>query len=165
MDGDGDLDAFLVQSGSLDPTAQVDRLSRLYRNDGHGRFEDVTGASGIASLGYSMRVAAGDYDDDGDVDLYVTCYGPSALLRNEGGGRFTDVAAGVRGDGWGASAAFLDYDADGDLDLLVAKYVRWRPETEIGCYGAAGRAEFCLTDELRRTRDGPALFATTAAGV
>ncbi len=146
MDGDGDLDAFLVQSGSLDAAAPVDRTSRLYRNDGRGGFEDVTAASGANVPGYGMGVAAGDYDDDGDVDLYVTSYGPNALLRNDGGGRFTDVAAaaGVRDESWGASAAFLDYDADGDLDLFVANYVRWRPESEIDCYGAAGRAEFCL---------------------
>ena len=155
MDEDGDLDAFLVQSGSLVPSAEADRSSRLFRNDGRGRFEDVTLGSGIAIEGYGMGVAAGDYDDDGDVDLYVTCYGPNALLRNEGGGRFVDVAreAGVRDESWGASAAFLDYDADSDLDLFVTNYVRWRPEAEIDCYGAAGRAEFCLPTNY----DAPAM--------
>jgi len=176
MDDDGDLDAYLVQSGSLDPEARVDRASRLYRNDGRGRFEDVTAGSGAEIEGYGMGVAAGDYDDDGDVDLYVTSYGPNALLRNEGGGRFVDVAAaaGVRATTWGASAAFLDYDADGDLDLFVANYVRWLPETEIDCYGAAGRPEFCLPtnyaapemDRLYRNRgDGTFEDVTVEAGL
>jgi len=155
MDGDGDLDAYLVQSGSLDGSAAVDRANRLYRNDGAGRFDDVTAGSGAGDTGYGMGVAAGDYDDDGDVDLYVTNYGPNVLLRNDGGGRFTDVGtlAGVADPAWGTSAAFLDYDADGDLDLFVVNYVRWRRESELACYGFAGRAEFCLPTNY----DAPAM--------
>ena len=76
-----------------------------------------------------MGVAAGDYDNDGDTDLFVTNAGPNVLLRNDGQGRFTDVTAGagVAGAGWSTSAAFFDDDADGDLDLFVLRYINWAP--------------------------------------
>ena len=121
-DGDGDLDLFLVQSGSLTAAARGEH--RLYENDGAGRFTDVTAEAGITPGGYGMGAAAADHDGDGDIDLYVTCVGPNRLLRNDGGGRFTDVtaAAGVGDPGWGTSATFLDVDLDGHLDLFVTNY-------------------------------------------
>ncbi|MDH3626693.1 MAG: CRTAC1 family protein [Acidobacteriota bacterium] len=146
MDGDGDLDAYLVQSGNLiDPGAQGG-VNRLFENDGAGHFRDVTEGSGADDDGYGMGVAAGDYDDDGDVDLYVTNYGPNVLLRNEGGGRFADVtvAAGVGHRGWGTSAAFVDYDADGDLDLFFTNYVNWSLTDERDCYNTAWQLDYCL---------------------
>ena len=91
MDGDGDLDAYLVQSGRLvDPTEERPG-NRLLRNLGDGTFEDATAGSGADDRGYGMGVATGDYDNDGDVDLYVTNVGPNVLLRNDGRGRFTNV--------------------------------------------------------------------------
>ncbi|MGH7292706.1 MAG: FG-GAP repeat domain-containing protein, partial [Myxococcota bacterium] len=104
MDSDGDLDALLVQSGSLiDPQAMSSH--RLFRNRGDGFFDDITQASGLPrGSGYGMGIASADYDNDGDVDLYITAYGPNMLLRNDGptdgGHRFTDVtaAAGVGHD-------------------------------------------------------------------
>ena len=141
VDGDGDLDAYVVQSGSLDRHApgQVDRL---YINTGDGAFEP--GPALPDADGYGMGVAAGDYDNDGDVDLYVTNVGPNVLLRNDGDGVFESVAAaaGVDEPGWGASAAFLDFDADGDLDLFLANYIRWREEVELKCY-IAGVRTYC----------------------
>lgn len=145
-DGDGRLDVYFVQSGSL--VSGERGANRLFLNRGAGvepRFEDATGGSGTGHGGYGMGVACGDYDGDGDVDLYVTNLGPNVLLRNEGGGRFVDVTgeAGVGHAGWGTSAAFLDYDADGRLDLYVANYLEWSVEGEIPCKNELGQPDYC----------------------
>lgn len=144
MDGDGDLDAYLVQGGRLDGTPRATG-NRLFANRGGGRFDDVTADSGAEAHGYGMGVAAGDFDDDGRTDLYVTNVGPNVLLRNLGGGRFEDVTerAGVGDPNWGSSAAFLDYDRDGDLDLFVVNYVRWSLAVERPCDAPRGGADYC----------------------
>ena len=151
MDGDGDLDAYLVQGGSLGAPAAEPDGNKLFENQGDGTFADVTDGSGTDHRGYGMGVGAGDYDDDGDVDLYVTNFGPDVLLRNEGQGRFTDVTseAGVGNPKWGTSVAFLDYDADGDLDLFVANYVNWSLAIEQDCYNTAGLLDYCLPINYR----------------
>jgi len=142
-DGDGDLDLFMVQSGSLVRPEASDH--RLYENDGSGRFLDVTRASGITPGGYGMGVAAADYDADGDVDLYITCVGPNRLLQNDGGGRFTDVThvAGVGDGSWGTSAAFVDFDRDGHLDLFITNYVDWSLAEEEDCFDPTGLPDYC----------------------
>src|SRR6185295_18741365 len=140
LDNDGFLDLYLVQSGTLSgresssPSSEREGFSRasgnrLYRNRGDGTFEDVTEASGAGLHGYGMGVTAGDFDNDGFTDLYVTNYGANVLLRNDGHGHFVDVTAkaGVASTGWSTSAAFVDYDGDGALDLFVARYLDWRP--------------------------------------
>ena len=130
FDGDGDQDLLLVSSTRWpwNPAGSPAGTPRLYANDGHGRFRDVTTAAGLDRELYGMGVAVGDADGDGDPDLLLTAVGPDVMLRNDGG-RFTDVTrtAGVAGDpaGWSTSAAFFDADRDGDLDLLVASYVVW----------------------------------------
>ena len=146
MDADGDLDLYLVQSGSVHEPGSVAGRNRLFANRGDGTFDDVTDGSGADDPGYGMGVAVGDVDEDGDPDLYVTNWGPNALLRNDGGGKFADVTESSRtGDpGWGTSAAFCDLDVDGDLDLFVANYVHWSPETEIECRSPTGVLDFCL---------------------
>ncbi|NIM64272.1 MAG: hypothetical protein GTN89_08925, partial [Acidobacteria bacterium] len=151
MDGDGDLDAYLVQSGSLVDPGPGSGVNRLFENDGAGNFRDVTEGSGAADAGYGMGVATGDYDDDGDVDLYVTNYGPNVLLRNDGGGRFSDVTtvAAVGHAGWGTSAAFVDHDADGDLDLFFANYVNWSLANERDCHNTAWQPDYCLPTHYR----------------
>jgi hypothetical protein len=114
--------------------------SRLYRNLGNGRFEDVTEEAGLALPLYGMGVTAADYDADGDPDLYLTAVGTNRLLRNDGG-RFTDVTmrtgahgnSGMPGDppSWSTGAAWVDTDRDGWLDLFVCNYVRWTPKTDL----------------------------------
>jgi hypothetical protein len=146
MDGDGDLDLLLVQSGSMSAAPGTPSGHRLYRNDGRGTFEDVTAGSGVDEVsGYGMGVATADYDADGDVDLYLTGLGANALLRNDGAGRFTDVtrAAGAGGSGWSTSATFFDMDGDGHLDLFVTRYVDWSPAIERECYSLKGEVDYC----------------------
>ena len=140
IDGDGDLDAYLVQSGSVEAVGEVGNANRLYLNDGDGRFTMAPG-SGSEDRGYGMGVTTGDYDNDGDVDLYVTNLGANVLLRNDGAGRFDDVTdvAGVGDSGWGTAAAFVDLDQDGDLDLYVVNYVSWTLATAKECYAVNTR--------------------------
>jgi hypothetical protein len=126
FDDDGWMDIFLVDGGSFADAAVARRAGhRLYRNRGTGTFEDVTAASGIKQHEYGMGACAGDYDNDGATDLYVTNVGPNVLYRNTGGGRFAEVpnAAGASTSLWSTSCAFLDIDRDGDLDLFVTNYV------------------------------------------
>ena len=145
MDGDGDLDAYLVQSGSLYPDSDASGANGLFKNLGQARFEDVSAVSGAADAGYGMGVACGDPDHDGDVDLYVTNLGSNTLLLNDGSGRFVDGtdAAGVGDPGWSTSAAFCDLENDGHLDLYVCNYLDWQAENELPCRNQMGTADFC----------------------
>jgi hypothetical protein len=146
IDGDRDLDLLLVQSGRIASPSGTPAGHRMYRNRGDGHFDDVSNASGIAGVaGYGMGAATGDYDDDGDVDLYITNLGANVLLQNDGQGRFADVTrqAGVAGSGWSTSATFADVDADSDLDLFVTRYLDWRSEIERECYSLTGVPDYC----------------------
>jgi hypothetical protein len=125
-DNDGWPDVFLVDGGSLaDPKVAGTARDRLYRNRRDGTFEDVTAASRITHQGFGVGACAGDFDNDGWTDLYLTREGPNALYRNGERGTFTDVtqAAGVASTQMSTSCAFADVDKDGDLDLFVAHYV------------------------------------------
>jgi hypothetical protein len=144
-DGDGWIDIFLVDGGSIaDPAVARTARHRLYRNRGNGTFEDTTGRSGIRHRGYGMGACAGDYDNDGRVDLYLTNVGPNALYRNAGDGTFTDVTGAARVDAaeWSVSCAFADLDRDGDLDLFVASYVSTDPKHSPFCGNAKARLRF-----------------------
>ena len=135
-DGDGVLDLYLVNSGRLPGLSnEPEAANALFRNEGVGRFADVTDATGVGDRGYGMGAAVGDYDNDGWADLYVTNFGANALFRNEGVGRFADVtdAAGVGCPGWGTSAAFADVDLDGDLDLFVGNYLDYPTKDPLVC--------------------------------
>jgi len=126
FDNDGWLDVFLVDGGSLaDPSVARRARHRLFRNRRNGTFEDVTDASNIHHRDYGMGACAGDIDNDGLIDLYITNLGPNALYRNAGGGRFAEVpnAGGANSALWSTSCAFVDIDRDGDLDLFVTNYV------------------------------------------
>jgi hypothetical protein len=134
-DNDGDQDLLFINSSwwpgdSREPAP----TQALYRNDGQGRFRDVSAEAGLDFTCYCMGVAAGDYDGDGWTDLYITALGRNFLLANQSG-RFVDVTgqAGVAGrdDDWNTGAAFLDYDRDGDLDLFVASYVLWSRKIDL----------------------------------
>ena len=135
--GDGRPDIFFTEGAEL-PSLEKrlpEYANRLYRNDGDMRFTDVTAAAGVAGVGYAMGAAAGDYDNDGHVDLFVAGVRRNQLLRNRGDGRFEDVTAraGIASGDWAVAAGWLDYDNDGLLDLFVVNYVQWSPETNRAC--------------------------------
>ena len=136
-DGDGWMDVYLVNSGATpsSPSAPPGK-NRLFRNNGDGSFSDVTDQAGVGDPSYGMGCVFADYDNDGDVDLYVTNLGPNVLYRNNGDGTFTDVsaAAGVADPLWSTSAAFGDYDRDGWLDLYVGNYLKFTFATHRRCY-------------------------------
>lgn len=125
-DNDGDLDIYFVNSLTVDLVkSKTKTKSDLYRNDGGGKFTEVSVKAGVSDIGWGMGVAVGDYNNDGFEDLYVTCLGPNHLLKNNGNGTFTDLTekAGVGDPRWSTGASFVDYDNDGDLDLFVVNYV------------------------------------------
>jgi hypothetical protein len=134
-DNDGDIDIYFVTGAPLrGTTVQTPPRNALYRNDGGWKFTDVTERAGVGDTGYGLGVTVGDYDNDGDQDIYLNNYGPNVLYRNNGDGTFTDVTkqAGVAGRGGvGAGACFLDIDGDGDLDLFVAQYLEFSYEKHV----------------------------------
>lgn len=135
------VDIYFLNGAPLPGSAATSApTNALYRNDGNLHFTDVTDEAGVGDMGFGLGVTAADYDNDGDLDLYLNNFGPNVLYRNNGDGTFTDVAeqAGVRGgDQVGAGTCFLDIDKDGDLDLYVANYIRFsfdshKPHTMMG---------------------------------
>ena len=177
LDGDGDLDVYLVQSGRVDKTLPAElSANRLYLNRGDGRFDEVGGGAGAGDRGYGMGVAAGDYDNDGDTDLYVTNLGPNVLLQNDGTGSFRDVTAesGVGDPRWSTAANFIDLDLDDDLDLFVVNYINWSPEIERECYVKTFYITYCgptaysvpaMDGLYRNNGDGTFTDVTKAAGI
>jgi enediyne biosynthesis protein E4 len=160
-DNDGDMDVYLVQGY---PTARDGKPlvplkpgwkpgNRLFRNNltetGKLTFTDVTESAGVGLADQGMGVAAGDYDNDGHVDLYVTNYSHNVLYHNNGNGTFTDVTAtaGVASSGWSTSAAFIDYDRDGLLDLAVVHYVDFYRRA---CYFREGGLDYCGPSPFKR---------------
>jgi len=160
-DNDGDLDVFLVQGAALpfDAATKAGRgrggppTCRLFRNDlvaaADGRrtlhFTDVTEAAGVGLRVYGMGAAVGDYDNDGYPDLFVTSFGSTTLLHNNGDGTFRDVTkqAAVSDSAWSTSAAFIDFDRDGYLDLFVARYVDFTTAANKLCNDPAGARDYC----------------------
>jgi hypothetical protein len=159
-DGDGRLDIYLVTGPQLSAARErIPHRNALYRNLGGWKFEDVSKRTGVDAAAWGNGVCAGDFDDDGRLDLYVTNWGSNFLFRNRGDGAFEDVAAraGVAAGGWSTGCSFLDADADGDLDLYVARYVEttwdsvvqakrtlvWRngPRIMVGPTGLPGEAD------------------------
>ena len=189
-DNDGDLDLYLVQGSMLGTGSPLvappdgPLTDRLYRNnlevDAEGartlRFTDVTDESGIHAPGYGQGVAAGDYDNDGWVDLYVTQFGPNQMWRNQGDGTFVDVSdeTGTADPAWSVPASFVDVDRDGWLDLVVANYVDFTVEANVQCHHPERRTRiYCdpvdyhgEPDRLYRNRgDGTFADVTTVAGM
>jgi len=136
-DGDADMDILFVNSKRWDWNSRpggTPATCALYSNDGKGNFTDVSNETGLDVSLYGMGCAIGDYDDDGDPDVYLSAVGPNRLLRNDGG-KFVDVTAqaGVAGppDAWGTSCGWFDYDLDGRLDLFVCNYIVWSRELDL----------------------------------
>ena len=167
FDGDGDLDILLVQGSALERATGggIAPRHRLFRNElsasEHGggalRFTDVSDRAGLGAGDYGMGVATGDYDNDGDVDLYLTNFGANRMYRNNADGTFTDVTreAGVGLDDprWSTSASFCDYDTDGDLDLFVANYVDFTVADNKICHDPTGARDYCGPLQFRPVPD------------
>ena len=142
-DNDGFLDLFFTNGAAIPSLEKTGPgfANRLFHNNGDGTFTDVTEKSGIAGIGYSMGVAAGDFDNDGFVDLYVTGVNQNQLLHNNGDGTFTDVTAKAhvpgtipgKGKAWSVTAGWLDYNNDGLLDLFVVNYLDYDLKTAGSC--------------------------------
>ena len=195
-DGDGAPDLFFAQGGEVPGSTEVPggggpapAPGALFRNDGNGRFTEVSAAAGFGALppgvaaGFGMGAVAADLDDDGDPDLLLTRAGPDLLYENRGDGTFAPhpssplPAPAVRGlpGGWSASAAFSDLDADGDLDLFVTRYLDWSAANDPECARVV-RGErirsYCLPDAfsgvpdlLYENRGGDFVEVSEAAGV
>jgi enediyne biosynthesis protein E4 len=175
---DGRPDIFFTNGAAtplLDKTGDT-YANRLYRNDGDMRFTDVTETAGVRGIGYAMGAAAGDFDNDGHVDLFVAGVRRNQLLRNAGDGHFEDVTekAGIASGEWAAAGGWFDYDNDGRLDLLVVNYVQWSPDTNRYCGDQArGVRTYChprffqgLPNRLYRNRgDGTFEDVSTRAGL
>ena len=175
VDNDGWLDILLANSTGWPEQAAAGTHAALYRNDGDGTFTDMTRGSGLDVPIYGIGGAAADFDNDGQVDLYLTALGPNRLLRGQGDGTFVDVtdASGTGDPGFSTSAVWLDYDRDGQLDLFVTNYVEWTPETDLYCTLDGESKSYCTPESyrgqssslFRNLGDGTFEDATVASGV
>jgi hypothetical protein len=141
-DNDGKLDIIMVNASTVERYKHGgDPLVTLWHQDAGGKFTDITAKAGLTSKGWGMGVAVADFDNDGNLDLFVTGYGGNALYRNKGSCNFEDVTdkAGVRGGGFSTGAAWADYDRDGNVDLFVSRYVH----VDINDLPAFGSTKFC----------------------
>ena len=143
-DNDGWPDIFVVNGTTLDAVPGKAPTSHLFHNNHDGTFTDVTAKSGLGVSGWGQGACVGDYDNDGNEDLFVTFYGHNHLFHNKGNGTFEDVSkqAGVEGSGvrWGTGCAFVDYDRDGLLDIAVANYV----DFDLSKAPKPGDGAFCM---------------------
>ncbi len=176
-DGDGALDLYFPQPTALGQCRgklPEPLRHRLFLNDGSGHFRASEQA--LPNLrDYGIGAAVGDYDNDGDPDLFVACQGQSHLLQNQGDGTWHDVTSKARIDlkGFATGAAFFDYDRDGWLDLYVLRYCEWSIATDIACPGPDGKRDVCTPLSytpsthvlLRNNGDGTFSNATKAAGM
>lgn len=151
-DRDGWQDILLINGMDWPGHRRQRSMLKLYRNNRNGTFSDVTRAAGLDVELYGMGVAAGDYNNDGFPDLFISCVGQSRLFRNTGKGTFVDVtnASGLQGrQGLSTSALWFDYDRDGLLDLFVCNYVRWSPEHDVFCSLDGTHKSYCTPEAYR----------------
>ena len=144
-DNDGWQDILFVNSMDWPENKKHHSYPALYHNNKDGTFTDVTAQAGLAVEMYGIGVAAADYDNDGNIDIYITCVGSNHLFRNLGNGKFVDVtkSAGLADSGFSTSAAWFDYDNDGKLDLFVGHYVDWTPQTDLFCTLDGKNKSYC----------------------
>jgi len=163
-DNDGWQDILLINSTRIPSQPGPTGYPALYHNNKNGTFTDVTREAGLAVEMYGMGVAAADYDNDGNVDIYITALGQNRLFKNAGGGKFKDVsaAAGVAHDGFSTSAMWFDYDRDGRLDLFVTDYVEWTAATDLFC-SLDGKSKSYCTPESYKGRS-PTLYHNRGNG-
>ena len=193
-DNDGDTDVYLVQGSVLEPADKpastlfpwrdsVPPRGRLFRNDlrldKNGvrtiQFTDVTEKSGILATGYGMGVAAGDINNDGWTDLYLTNLGSNQMYLNKGDGTFVDITKTSNTDDprWTTSATFVDYDRDGWLDLMIVNYAAFSPANSPDCYASTTARDYCTPRVFRapgnrlfhNLRNGKFADVTAASGV
>jgi enediyne biosynthesis protein E4 len=152
LNGDDWLDIVLVNGRDWTSRGRQS-LHGLYKNNGDGTFTSVVAGSGIDVEIYGMGVAAGDYDNDGKADLYITALEGDRLYHNDGNFKFSDVTktAGIANADFGTSAAWLDYDEDGRLDLFVANYVKWSAETDLFCTLDGSSKSYCTPESYKGT--------------
>ena len=152
-DGDGWQDVFFTNGKDWPGQRRRTSTLQLFRNNKNGTFKDVSRASGLAVEMYGMGTAVGDFDNDGDDDLFVTALGQSMLFRNTKG-VFADATkeAGLYGPNeFSTSAAWIDYDRDGHLDLIVANYVQWTPQTDLFCTLDGTNKSYCTPESYKGT--------------
>ena len=176
-DADGDPDLYFVNGAPLPGyVSQEIPTNCLYRNNGDGTFTDVTEKAGVGDTGYGHGCAVGDYNNDGQLDLYVTNYGTNRLYRNNGDGTFAEVAesVGVTEPRWSTSCAFADYDRDGNLDLYVVNYIVFDINENPWCgLREKGIRAYCEPDNFiaqsdtlyRNNGDGTFTDVTKTAGI
>lgn len=181
---DGRQDIYFANGAEIPSLEKISTQywNRLYRNNNDGSFSDVTAEAGVAGAGYSMGIAAADYDNDGHQDLFVAGVNHNILFRNKGNGSFTDVTSqakleGIdpkRGKMWSVAAAWVDYDNDGRLDLFVVNYCKWSPSLDPYC-GALmpGYRTYCFPDRyeglpnqlFRNNGDGTFTDVSSSSGI
>jgi enediyne biosynthesis protein E4 len=163
-DGDGWPDLLLINGKNWAGQPALASRHAFYRNNRDGTFSDVTARSALGVQMYGFGVAVGDYDNDGQSDVFITGLDGNRLFRNIGQGRFTDVTtgAGVASPGFSTSAAWFDYDRDGRLDLFTANYVEWTAATDLMCTLDGKTKSYC-TPESYKGRS-PVLFHNKGDG-
>jgi hypothetical protein len=175
-DNDGWQDILFINGTAWPGHAGGHSTLALYHNNHDGTFTDVTQKAGLAVEIYGMGVAIGDYDNDGNDDIFITALGQNHLFHNNGDGTFSDVTkkAGLWGPHeFSTSAAWVDYDRDGQLDLVVANYVQWSPENDIYCTLDGKAKSYCTAEPYKGTSvrlwhnrgDGTFEDATQKAGL
>jgi len=163
-DNDGWQDILLINSTNWPDHKGQKSYPALYHNNHDGTFSDVTKEAGLAVEMYGLGCAVADYDNDGYVDIYITCLGANHLFHNMGNGKFADVTAkaGVGDPGFSTSAVWFDYDNDGKLDLFVCNYVDWSIDRDLYCTLNGKSKSYCTPESYKG--QSPTLYRNKGDG-